>query len=136
MDWIKRGLRFECQPDCGKCCTRHDTYGYVYLERDDVERLASHFDVTVDEFRARWTKKDDGYTVLKMDGPACPFLEGARCTVYQARPGQCGSFPFWPENLKTRAAWGELGGFCPGVGQGDFVPLQLIREQLRGRPSS
>ena len=134
--WYAEGLRFACQPGCGKCCTRHDTYGYVYLERDDVERLASHFDVTVDEFRARWTKKDDGYTVLKMDGPACPFLEGARCAVYQARPGQCGSFPFWPENLKTRAAWDELGSFCPGIGQGDFVPLHVIREQLRGRPSS
>jgi uncharacterized protein len=134
--WYAEGVRFACQPDCGKCCTRHGTYDYVYLEGDDVQRLASHFDVTVEEFRARWTKKDDGHTVLKMDGPACPFLQGALCTVYQARPGQCGSFPFWPENLKSRAAWDELGAFCPGIGQGDLVPLHEIREQLRGRPSS
>jgi hypothetical protein len=90
----------------------------------------------VKEFRARWTKKDDGYTVLKMDGPACPFLDGARCTVYGARPLQCRSFPFWPENLKSRVRWEDLSAFCPGVGKGDFVPLHVIREQLLGRPSS
>jgi Fe-S-cluster containining protein len=134
--WYAEGLRFACQPDCGKCCTRHGTYGYVYLEPDDVSRLAAHFDLSVEEFRKEWTRKDDGHTVLKMDEAACPFLEGSRCTVYGARPRQCGSFPFWPENLKSRAHWDELGTFCPGIGQGDFVPLHVIRDQLRGRPAS
>ena len=134
--WYAEGLRFACQPDCGKCCTRHGEYDYVYLERDDVARLASHLKMTVTAFRAQWTKQDEGHTILKMDGPACPFLEGARCTVYEARPGQCGTFPFWPENLRSREGWEELGTFCPGVGQGDFVPLHAIREQLRGSSSS
>ena len=71
-----------------------------------------------------------------MTGPACPFLDGARCTVYEARPAQCGSFPFWPENVKSRKAWDDLAAFCPGVGQGDFVPLHTIRAQLRRCTSS
>jgi hypothetical protein len=134
--WYADGLRFACQPDCGKCCTRHGTYDYVYLERADVARLAAHFQMSVRTFRARWTQKDDGHTILKMDGPACPFLDGTRCTVYEARPSQCGSFPFWPENLLSRASWDELSGFCPGVGRGDFVPLEVILEHLRERTSS
>ena len=134
--WYADGLRFACQPGCGKCCTRHGEYDFVYLEREDVARLASHFNVPVKEFRARWTKKDDGHTILRMDGPACPFLDGTRCTVYDARPAQCGTFPFWPENLKSRAGWDELGRFCPGVGKGDFVPLHVIRASVRGRTSS
>jgi Fe-S-cluster containining protein len=134
--WYAEGVRFACQPDCGKCCTRHGEYDYVYLEGDDVERLAAHLALPVREFRARWTKKDDGHTILKMDGPACPFLSGTRCSVYAARPGQCGSFPFWRENLKTRASWDELGTFCPGVGAGELIPVALLREHLRGRPSS
>lgn len=129
--WYAEGVRFTCQPDCGKCCTRHGEYDYVYLEREDVHRLASHLKLAVSTFRARWTQKDEGHTVLKMDGPACPFLDGARCTVYEARPAQCGSFPFWPENMKSRENWDELATFCPGVGQGDFVPLDTIRAQLR-----
>jgi Fe-S-cluster containining protein len=134
--WYAEGVRFACQPDCGKCCTRHGEYDYVYLERDDVARLADHLNMPMGAFRARWTKQDDGHTILKMDGPACPFLDGARCSVYEARPGQCSSFPFWPENLKSRERWDELATFCPGVGQGDFVPLHTIRAQLRGRVSS
>jgi Fe-S-cluster containining protein len=134
--WYAEGVRFSCRPDCGKCCTRHGDYDYVYLEPGDVRRLAAHFDMTVRAFRAKWTKKDDGHTVLRMDGPACPFLEGTRCSVYGARPSQCGSFPFWPENLESRGAWDGLAEFCPGVGEGELVPLHVIREQLRSRPGS
>lgn len=134
--WYAGGVRFNCRPDCGKCCTRHGDYDYVYLDRADVKRLAAHFEMTVGAFRAAWTKKDDGHTVLRMDGPACPFLEGTRCSVYGARPSQCGTFPFWPENLATSAVWDELREFCPGVGEGELIPLHVIREQLRSRPSS
>lgn len=133
--WYAGGVRFACRPDCGKCCTRHGEYDYVYLEGDDVARLAAHFEMPVRKFRARWTRKDDGHTILKMDGPACPFLDGTRCTVYGARPAQCSTFPFWPENLKTAAAWDALREFCPGVGEGALVPLHVLREQLRSRPA-
>jgi Fe-S-cluster containining protein len=134
--WYAEGLRFACQPDCGKCCTRHGEYDYVYLDRDDVRRLAAHLKMTMPEFREEWTRQDEGHTILKMDGPACPFLNGSRCAVYEARPRQCGTFPFWPENVKSRRDWDELGTFCPGIGQGDFVPLPTIRGHLRGRSSS
>jgi len=130
--WYADGVRFSCQPDCGKCCTRHGDYDYVYLDGGDVTRLAAHFDMPVAQFRKRWTRKDDGHTILKMDGPACPFLDGTRCGVYGARPTQCGTFPFWPENLKSAKTWDELADFCPGVGQGELIPLHVIRDQLRG----
>ena len=132
--WYADGLRFACRPDCGRCCTRHGEYGYVYLDDEDVRRLAAHFDQDVATFRAAWTARDDGHTILRMDGPACPFLEGSRCGVYGARPSQCRTFPFWPENLRTAARWEELATFCPGIGEGQIVPLHVIREQLRSRP--
>ena len=136
VPWYADGVRFACQPDCGKCCTRHGEYDYVYLEGDDAARMAARLDLTPAQFKARWTKKDDGHTVLKMEGAACPFLEGTRCAVYDARPAQCGAFPFWADNLKTRAVWDELRTFCPGVGAGELIPLHVIRERLRGEASS
>ena len=131
--WYAKGLRFACQPDCGKCCTRHGEYDYVYLENDDVARLAAHFEMPIRAFRARYTRKDDGHTILRMAGPACPFLEGSACTVYRARPTQCATFPFWPEHLAHPARWEELRSFCPGIGEGTLVPLHVIEEHLRSR---
>jgi Fe-S-cluster containining protein len=40
-----------------------------------------------------------------MGEDACAFLDGARCTVYEARPTQCRTFPFWKENLRRRGSW-------------------------------
>ena len=133
--WYAEGLRFACQPDCGRCCSRHDEYAYVYLSEEDACALAAHLHLTDEQFRARFTAIDDGDLVLTMGEAACAFLDGARCTVYRARPRQCGTFPFWPENLKSLEAWNDLSTFCPGVGKGDFVPLHAIRTHLRGRQS-
>ena len=116
--WYANGLRFACRPDCGRCCTRHGEYDYVYLEREDVARLSAHFAMSPNAFRQRYTKKDEGHTVLKMDGPACPFLEGFRCSVYDARPKQCRTFPFWPENLGAARDGRRCHPSAHGVGEG------------------
>jgi uncharacterized protein len=128
--WWSEGLRFECQPDCGQCCTNHDDYAYVYLEGQDVDRIAGHLAMSPEAFRETYTTLDDGETVLLMDAPACPFLEGSRCRVYDARPRQCRTFPFWRENLRSRARWDALKSFCPGVGRGAIIPVERIRSQL------
>ena len=130
LPWYSKGVRFECQPDCGRCCTRHGDYDYVYLEGDDLPRLAAHLRLPAAEFRTRYTKREEGHTLLRMDGPACPFLRGTRCGVYEARPSQCSTFPFWADNLRDRTTWEDLAGFCPGIGKGPIQALTDIQEQL------
>jgi len=131
--WYRGGLRFECRPGCGACCTRHGDHGHVYLEAADVERLARFFELSPARFRRLYTRQDEGSTVLEMTETACPFLDGTRCTVYPARPAQCETFPFWKENLLTRARWQALGEFCPGIGAGPRHPLHVIRQRVAGR---
>ncbi|HKQ63012.1 MAG TPA: YkgJ family cysteine cluster protein [Candidatus Polarisedimenticolaceae bacterium] len=132
--WFAAGLRFECQPDCGACCVNHGEYAYVYLSDEEARRLGAFLELEPAEFRARYTTLDEGELVLRMDQPACPFLDGTRCGVYPVRPRQCRSFPFWEETLASRAQWEALREFCPGIGRGELQSAERILLQLADAP--
>lgn len=39
---------------------------------------------------------------------ACIFLNSAnQCSIYEARPLQCRTYPYWPRVIKSRASWDE-----------------------------
>jgi uncharacterized protein len=124
------GIRFECQGD-GKCCKTRGKYGYVYLSFSDRRRLAAHFKMPLAEFTARYTKKEDGLYELKYTGRDCPFFTSNRCTVYRARPWQCRTWPFWPENMNEAVWEGEVAPYCPGVGKGKLYSGEEIEEILK-----
>ena len=53
------------------------------------------------------------------------------CTVYEDRPLQCRTWPFWQSNLKSPGTWEYTCNECPGAGKGRLVPLAKI-EEYRG----
>jgi Fe-S-cluster containining protein len=128
--WYADGLRFACQEGCGKCCVNRGTHTYLYLEDEDVERLASFLKLTRRKFLRRYTTTDDGDRVLRSAGPGCLFLEGTRCGVHAARPRQCRTYPFWPQNVEFRSSWRRAARFCPGIDKGETHSLRTIRRQL------
>ena len=130
--WWEEGIRFECQGS-GKCCLSRGEYGFVYLTLNDRKRLAAHLKLNLSEFTKRHCKKKDGfYHLLDPPGsPACVFLdENKRCRVYEARPTQCRTWPFWPEAMNAKTWAKEVKAFCPGVGKGKIVPAEEIRKIL------
>ncbi|MDA1263919.1 MAG: YkgJ family cysteine cluster protein [Planctomycetota bacterium] len=129
--WYEDGLCFSCT-QCGNCCRNNGEYRYVYLMPPEVTALAEHLELTQAEFLERWCERDEGWTVLRMDLPQCPFLsaEGS-CTVYSVRPRQCRTWPFWMENLESEASWKAAKTICPGMDTGIKVEWQEAQEIAR-----
>ena len=112
-------FRFACHR-CGHCCSGGS--GHVWLADGEDERLAAALGATVEAFRARYvrTVPDPETGVLRdslvEEGGRCALLAGAdHCTVYDARPEHCRTFPFWPRVLADRAAFERARAVCPGI---------------------
>jgi len=75
-----------------------------------------------------------GYRSLKEFGNGdCVFFDHdtRHCEVYDLRPRQCRTWPFWDSNLKSPKAWKETCKECPGSGQGKLHQLNEIEERRR-----
>lgn len=134
----ERGLRFQCTM-CGNCCTGPE--GYVLYTEEDAQAIAAHLGVSVAEFTERYTRMTVlGRSLAEKPSPFgldCTFLDRetipgrAVCSVYEARPGQCRTWPFWPRLLRSRETWLAAGRTCPGIGLGPLIAPEEIRV-LRG----
>ncbi|HUI91586.1 MAG TPA: YkgJ family cysteine cluster protein [Chitinivibrionales bacterium] len=124
-----KGIRFKCQ-NCGSCCGNRGEYAFVYVILEERRRLASHLQIQLDHFTRRYCRKTAGRYHLKDRGNHCVFLENGRCGVYLARPAQCRSWPFWPENMYAKIWENEVRPACPGVGKGRLHSAKEIGEFL------
>lgn len=75
---------------CAECCRVTE----VAVAERDIERLARFLSISASEFMERYTTRDEeNAAILKRTSDGCVFLEGADCSVYEARPGDCERFP-------------------------------------------
>lgn len=128
--WFKDGLRFTCT-QCGKCCT--GAPGYVWVNDEEVTALAKARGMPVREFLAVYTRTARGDRTLreKANGD-CVFWEQDRgCTVYQVRPRQCRTWPFWESNLDSPEKWQKTVDICPGSGEGELIPVEEILRRVK-----
>ncbi len=134
--WWSEGVRFECQGS-GKCCTSHGEYGFVFLNKEDRKRFAKYFGLTEKDFIKKYCQKTDGeyHLIERPENADCLFLKNKRCTVYDARPGQCRTWPFWPEVMSAKAWSKDVASFCPGVGKGPVISAEKIAEILNTQKS-
>ena len=125
MKWYKDGLRFECTK-CGKCCTGKP--GYVWIQIEDMHRIAEFLGIRFREFVAKYVRKVGNHWSLKEEANGdCIFYESG-CKIYPVRPMQCRTFPFWPENVQSRASWEETAKECEGIHQGKTFSAEEIDE--------
>jgi uncharacterized protein len=128
--WYEGGLKFSCT-GCGDCCT--GAPGYVWVSAAEIEALAAAVGLAVDEFQQRYVRSvRTRKSLIELANGDCVFFDGATrsCRVYEARPRQCRTWPFWAANVATPAAWQRTAERCPGCNRGRRVPLGKILSQL------
>lgn len=130
-EWWRDGVQFQCQGS-GKCCTSHGEFGYVFLSPEDRVRIAKLKNMRVGEFTKKYCEKTGGvwHLIEEKGKPDCMFLEGKRCGIYEARPTQCRTWPFWPEVMDAKSWKKDVVEFCPGVGKGRVIPAEEIESVL------
>jgi Fe-S-cluster containining protein len=77
----------DCQ-SCGHCCRAL----HPVLKKKDSERLSSHLSMPFEAFENAYIEADEGAGSAFLETP-CSFLSANSCSVYEARPDDCRSFP-------------------------------------------
>ena len=129
------GLRFECTR-CSRCC-RH-TPGYVFLSSSDVEILSVALGRSRQETLGAYCRPVQlglarRISLKEKANFDCILWENGGCSVYEARPLQCRSFPFWSGCVSSLEEWENHGRQCPGIGQGALHSREEIDKWLEQR---
>ena len=127
--WYKDGLHVTCT-QCGNCCT--GAPGVVWVTEPEIANIAAVTGKSISEVRLFHTRRVGARTSLTEHANGdCTFFdaESRRCTIYEARPAQCRTWPFWKSNLSSTSAWEAIQKDCPGAGRGAFVSLEQIEGQ-------
>ena len=128
------GLRFTCT-QCGSCCT--GPTGYVLFNDKEAGSMAKTLGISKQEFLDEYSHDtilgrslnenltDFGYDCIFLTRDAKTGKAG--CSIYEARPEQCRTWPFWDSNLTSKRAWASASRKCPGMDTGTRYPPQHIR---------
>ena len=155
--WFRNGLSFSCT-QCGACCS--GSPGSVRFSEQEMVNMASTLGITPQYFKEKYTRveihgeevrwlelkevptpvieQSDG-TISQTDGLDCIFLDRktipgkAICGVYESRPLQCRTWPFWKENVDDQSSWkvastGREG--CPGIGRGKKYSIDEVLQSV------
>lgn len=126
--WYRGGLSFQCT-GCGNCCSGPAS-GFVWVNDEEIQSLANKLGMTdTDAFERKFVRRvGNRKSLVEYSDGDCIFLDpGSRsCIVYESRPSQCRTWPFWSSNLASPAAWGKAAQSCPGCNQGRLYSLKEI----------
>jgi Fe-S-cluster containining protein len=118
--------QFDCL-QCANCCR----VATVRLSERDVVRLARYMRLPPASFVRDFTEStpDEG-TILRRTEQGCVFLDGNRCLVYEARPGNCEDFPHTVRGhgsfLSRMWDFSDRACYCPIV----YNTLEAIKEEV------
>lgn len=99
-----------------KCCSGDS--GIVQFSKTEMIEIADFLSISTETFLKDFCKKEGYSYILKEirsgENYNCIFLSGNKCDIYEVRPKQCRTFPFWDE-FKNGKNLDYLKNECIGV---------------------
>lgn len=120
---IPRENGFSFQFDSSKCWTCRGACcrglaGYIWLNMEEMAEIADMRSMAVQAFCKQYIRRANGKLSLRehvVNGEYfCCFFDpiDRRCNIYEKRPEQCRTFPFWNQFKNDPS---KLEHECPGV---------------------
>ena len=134
VPWYAAGLAFECV-QCGRCCAGPEE-GYVWVSDEEIAAIAVRLGIDEGQMRRRYVRKVRRRWSLieRRDNRDCIFLQrdgdgAAVCAIYDVRPTQCRTWPFWRANLRDAESWSATASRCRGVNRGRVFAFDEIENR-------
>lgn len=106
----------------------------MFLSKQDALGIARSLGMRLKEFAltyCRWVDLDDGGRLALKERSSCDCVFWSDgCKIYETRPVQCRTYPFWPEMLVSREVWMEAAAECAGAGQGTLRDRAYIESRM------
>lgn len=105
-----------CATCKARCCTGES--GFIHVNTKEIEDISLFLSIDKQTFIDTYLFKNGYRYSIKerkyQDSYECAFYDrnSNGCTIYEVRPTQCRTFPFW-DYFKTRVE--ELKLECPGI---------------------
>ncbi|WP_460056201.1 YkgJ family cysteine cluster protein [Spirochaeta dissipatitropha] len=130
----ENGLHFGCT-QCHICCRGEP--GYVMLSMKDIHKMADFLSMSVRSFAEKYCRPvrrqaETYVSLIEKSNYDCVFWDQG-CTIYDSRPLQCSSYPFWKSILDQDDGWENEKSYCPGIGKGKLFSVKEIDEILDKR---
>lgn len=117
---------------CANCCrTMKPT-----LNRSDIKRIAGFLNMSTDEFKKKWLRKEPGVNTWINKTTPCQFLnlETNMCNIYEVRPDDCSGFPHLTKKRMIDYIHVHKQNLdeCPAT----FKMVKRMKELMEGRDES
>jgi len=118
-------IDFECQR-CSACC-RYDP-GAVFLTEEDIRKICKFLSTDRDTLLNKYCRGifRGGKLVvslLEKKNFDCIFWDNG-CKIYEARPIQCITYPFWSSLVESKRSWYEESKRCKGINKKSKLKLE------------
>lgn len=120
--WFDKAISFACT-SCGKCCKSYNNQIKVYLNTIETIQISDHIGADIDEFQKKYIdihydQHQNELISLKSNENKtnCIFLKQNQCSIYEVRPTQCRTYPYWPQHMLGKNTWlKEASSTCEGM---------------------